>query len=85
MFRMSEYDRLVSLLEFVESMQRSEREHNNTTVFSDNLETSDINQPSFEQMHRIQTQNAADAKVQAFKRAQKTTFEDLRNLLGTYA
>lgn len=79
---MSEYDKLVNLLDFAESMQRPEKEQNNTTVFSENLETSELNSPSYENLHKIQTQNAADAKVQAFKRAQKTTFEDIRNLLG---
>ena len=79
---MSEYDKLVNLLDFAESMQRPEKEQNNTTVFSENLETSELNLPSYENLHKIQTQNAADAKVQAFKRAQKTTFEDIRNLLG---
>ena len=79
---MSEYDKLVSMLEFADRMQRVEKEQNNTTVISENLETSEINSPSYENPHKIHTQNVADAKVQAFKRAQKTIFEDLKNLLG---
>lgn len=47
------------------------------------LNDRELDSPGFERVHKFKAKKESKSKVEAFKRYEKTMFEDLKNLLGT--
>ena len=80
--KMRDYDKVMSLLDFTAKMQKSDKDQSYT--LKSEIDDRELESPTFERTPRLKANRVLNTKIDAFKRSEKTKFEDLKNLIGKF-
>jgi len=80
MSRIKNCENIMNAVDFAMKFQKSDKDQSYSTQQSQNHEN--LGSPLFDRVKPKKTNRLMHSKVEAFRKIEKTKFEDLRNLLG---